>query len=150
MSRVFRRVVSAVLLPSGFAMVLIACDVGADGDLFPDHDGGAQPKAGADASATDGDDDDDDDDAAHPDAAGPVADFSSDGIDFGLADCAGAAPADDSITLTNRGGAALTWEASLSASQTFSIHGKRTGSIAPGKSASIVISVSPITSDKTA
>ncbi len=60
-------------------------------------------------------------------------------IDFGASPCGGAALAPQSITLTNKGNAALAWSASLDSLAFFSITSAAAGSIAPGQTATLTI-----------
>src|SRR5438105_6036519 len=88
------------------AAVLVACS-GANGALdLPPSDDAAAGDGGAGEGAPGGDAD-----AEVP--TGPRAFLSAEGVDFGRADCGGAAPAGKKVTVTNRGGAPLTWSASL-------------------------------------
>jgi hypothetical protein len=78
------------------------------------------------------------------DAAAPGLTLSTSGIDFGLVNCGAGAPASKTLTIYNMGGAPLTWAASLSATQAFSLVGVVGASVAPGGSATVTIAASAV------
>jgi hypothetical protein len=76
---------------------------------------------------------------------GPAkASLSSTALDFGGLDCGGTAPDAKTIVVTNDGGSALTWSATLAQSDAFAIDGASTGTIAPGQSANIAVSAKAV------
>lgn len=76
--------------------------------------------------------------------------FDAKPIDFGVVGCGAAAPGDQKITLSNDGGAALTWSASLEDTSQFSIRGAASGTIASNASADITIGSLPIAATEAA
>jgi hypothetical protein len=125
------RVLTAAVVVVGAGV--IGCGGGASQDLF--GEGGAGDGGLADATTVDPGPDG----SVEADAAGPLAYFSAAGIDFGLAECAGAAPADQSIILANLGGETLTWSASLAGASAIGFNGPRQGTLAPGARATITV-----------
>ena len=88
---------------------------------------------------------------AAPDApSGPVASFSTSPIDFGPQPCGGAAPGNQTLTLSNVGGAPLTYSASLSSNPTFSFVGSSAGTVGSGGSLPIVIAAAAVPAASTA
>jgi hypothetical protein len=76
---------------------------------------------------------------------GPAtAAFSRSAIDFGLVACGAAAPADQTVTITNTGGEPLTWTATLSSTPQFAINGPAGGTLGPGASGTVAISATPV------
>lgn len=92
-------------------------------------DGGADVDAGADVVFD----------------AGPAkAAISPTAVDFGLVSCGAAAPADQTITITNAGGAPLTWAVTIDSSPDFALHGAAGGTIQGGQSATVNVGALPI------
>jgi hypothetical protein len=102
-----------------------------DGGTTP-FDGGALPSF--DASGT----------IPGTDAGPPSARLSAAAVDFGLADCGGAAPADQVLLLTNAGGGSLTWTATLGTTTAFTLDGATTGTLPPGAAARITVRASAV------
>jgi hypothetical protein len=75
---------------------------------------------------------------AHPSAAG---------IDLGLFDCGSQTPRTKGMTLTNVGGAPLSYALALTGPSVFSIDGPRSGTIEPGANASISVTLSALPSN---
>lgn len=72
-------------------------------------------------------------DTSMPVDAGPArASMSASTVDFGLVSCGAAAPAAKVVTITNAGGAPLTWTATLAPTPDFSITGASAGTLEPG------------------
>jgi alpha-tubulin suppressor-like RCC1 family protein len=81
----------------------------------------------------------------------PSSILSADTIDFGLADCGGAAPPDQMIGISNQGGGSLTWYAMLDSNSTaFSIVGATSGSINPDEGVQVTVHANPIAATSSA
>lgn len=89
-------------------------------------------------------------DAGGGDGGPPKASLSATALDFGGLDCGGAAPEAKTITLTNDGGSALTWSATLAQSDAFSIDGAASGTLAPGQTANVAVAAKAVPSSSKA
>ncbi len=86
-------------------------------------------------------------DAGPPDAvpgSPPLAVVVATAVDFGLADCGGAAAADQVVTLTNGGGTTLNWSATIRFTPAFHVTGTNGGQLAPGDSVDITIAANAV------
>jgi hypothetical protein len=99
--------------------------------LPPEDEGGAEAAPPIDAPQQE---------TAPVDAGPQRAVFSGQSIDFGFALCGGAAPANRTFSITNLGGAPLTFEATLASDVVFSFVGANAGTVQPGASASLTLS----------
>ncbi len=75
--------------------------------------------------------------------AGPV-------IDFGLAECGGAAPASSTFTVQNTGGSPVHYSLSLSATTVFQIVGATSGDVDAGASANVTLATTAVPASATA
>ena len=71
-------------------------------------------------------------------------------IDFGLAECGGKAPAAQTFTVRNGGGATVHYSLSLSSTTVFQFVGATSGDVAPGASASATIATTAVGGSATA
>jgi hypothetical protein len=71
-------------------------------------------------------------------------------IDFGLAECGGKAPAAQTFTVGNGGGATVHYSLSLSSTTVFQFVGATSGDVAPGASASATIATTAVAGSATA
>jgi hypothetical protein len=77
--------------------------------------------------------------------------ISADGVlDFGLADCGGAAPAAQTFTVGNSGGSSVHYSLSLSATTAFQIVGATSGDVAPGAKGTATIATTAVPTSATA
>lgn len=75
---------------------------------------------------------------------GAVASVTATKVDFGNADCGGAAPANQTVTIKNTGTAPLMVTASVSGSSAFSIVGMPTLTVAPGASGTVTVAATAV------
>jgi hypothetical protein len=75
---------------------------------------------------------------------GAVAAVSTTKVDFGNADCGGAAPGNQTVTVKNTGTAPLMVTASVSGSSAFSIVGMPTLTVAPGASGTVTVAAAAV------
>jgi hypothetical protein len=80
----------------------------------------------------------------------PAAKVFVDAVDFGLADCGGAAPDDATVRLRNNGVAPLTWSALVRFSPAFTIIGTNGGTLQPGEQIDLVVRAAPQAADAVA
>jgi hypothetical protein len=107
------------------AIVLVSCSSGS----------GPGPDAGRDAVG----------EARPGDApSGPRLTVSPSSVDFGRAECGGAAPAAKTLTLKNAGTAALQWNASLVGSGKFSLAGASGGTLNAGGSVDLTVNAAAV------
>ncbi len=130
-------VVGVRALAVALTLLAAACGLACGGDAPPDFFATDTPDAGAVADAAGAASDAGLDGGRE--AGGPLAYFSAAGVDFGLAECAGTAPPDQSITVANLGAAPLTWSATLAGSRAIAFNGAREGTLAPGARGAITI-----------
>ena len=79
-------------------------------------------------------------DTSTPVDAGPAhASLSTTEIDFGLVSCGAVAPIAKVLTITNSGGAPLTWTAALAPTPDFAITSASAGTVAPGQFATVTV-----------
>jgi hypothetical protein len=79
-------------------------------------------------------------DTSTPVDAGPAhVSLSTSELDFGLVPCGAAAPSAKVLTITNSGGAPLTWTAALAPTPDFSITSASAGTVAPGAFATLTV-----------
>ncbi len=111
-------------------------DAGTSDGAFPDGfgaDGFGADDGGTDANAGDAT-------APSIDAGPQFVVFSASAIDFGLASCGAGGPPNRALTLTNTGGAPLTWSASLAATSVFAIVGSTAGTVSAHSFVTIALS----------
>jgi alpha-tubulin suppressor-like RCC1 family protein len=132
--------------PSVFVGVLLGsiagCSGAGSGGLILSDDGG---KTGSDTGS------DAADAKGNPgDGAPAIATLSPSTIDFGAASCGGTAARQDTLHLSNTGGSPLTWSAEVAIGSDFAIAGASHGTVAPGGSTTIGVSVAAIPEKTTA
>ena len=71
-------------------------------------------------------------------------------LDFGLADCGGAAPAAQTFTVRNGGGSTVHYSLALSTTTVFELVGATSGDVAPGATASVTIATTAVAASTTA
>lgn len=124
-------------------VVLLGACTTDDAPAFQDTDSSV-PEAGVAPDAIPHDPASDAD--AQEDTGAPHVSLSTTTIDFGILLCGEAAPPPKVVTITNSGGAPLTWTANVAPATDFSVKGPTAGTIAPGMFEKVAIASTAVPS----